>query len=132
ASLSMGDIGSHCENLIGYLTDLKISAVSSHLSSMVRGRVLDDDAMTFLKFENGANGILWASQVLTGELNNLRVRIYGDKGGLRWAQMNPERLEILNKDGSIHTLTRGIGGLSNLVSRTSYLPSGHPEGLIEA
>ncbi|MDB5037449.1 MAG: putative dehydrogenase [Bacteriovoracaceae bacterium] len=131
-SLSMGDIGSHCENMVSYVSGLQIKEISGELSSFVDGRILDDDAMVLLKFVGGASGILFASQVLTGELNHFRLRIYGDKAGLRWDQMDPERLEILEKDGTIKILSRGAGSLSKWVGKTSYLPAGHPEGVIEA
>ena len=86
---AMGDIGTHAENLAEYITGLKIKKLCADLNIFVPGRLLDDDGNVLLEFDNGAKGILFATQIAAGEENNLRIRIYGTKAGLEWAQMEP-------------------------------------------
>ena len=86
---AMGDIGTHAENLAEYITGLKISSLCADISTLVEGRKLDDDGSVLLRFENGARGILHASQICAGEENNLAIRVYGDRGGFEWRQMEP-------------------------------------------
>ncbi|MHC4870708.1 MAG: Gfo/Idh/MocA family protein [Planctomycetota bacterium] len=131
----MGDIGTHAENLAEYITGLKITELIADLGSVVKGRKLDDDGNCLLKFNSGARGILYASQVSVGELNGLQIKIHGDKGTLKWKQEDPNELYMYNKDGSITTYRRGtdaIGGISKAAEAATRLPFGHPEGFYEA
>jgi len=132
--LAMGDIGTHAENLAEYITGLKIKSLCADLTSHVEGRILDDDGSMLIRYEGGATGTLLASQIATGEENNLKINIYGDKGGLEWEQVSPNTLIVkwANKPTEIlRTATQfaGFGKASQLASR---LPAGHPEGFIEA
>ncbi len=132
--LTMGDIGTHAENLAEYITGLKIESLCADLTSHVKGRILDDDGSMLLRYEGGATGTLLASQVATGEENNLRIKVYGDKGGLEWRQMNPNTLVIKWADKPMEILRTatpfaGFGIGSQLAFR---IPAGHPEGFIEA
>ena len=132
--LTMGDIGTHAENLADYITGLKIELLCADLTSHVKGRILDDDGSMLIRYEGGATGTLLASQVATGEENNLRIKVYGDKGGLEWKQMNPNTLVIKWADKPMEILRTatpftGFGKGSQLASR---IPAGHPEGFIEA
>lgn len=132
--LTMGDIGTHAENLAEYITGLKIESLCADLTSHVKGRILDDDGSMLIRYEGGATGTLLASQVATGEENNLRIKVYGDKGGLEWRQMSPNTLIVKWADRPTETLRTatpfaGFGKASQLASR---IPAGHPEGFIEA
>jgi predicted dehydrogenase len=132
--LTMGDIGTHAENLAEYITGLKIESLCADLTSHVKGRILDDDGSMLIRYEGGATGTLLVSQVATGEENNLRIKVYGDKGGLEWKQMSPNTLVIKWADKPMEILRTatpfaGFGKGSQLASR---IPAGHPEGFIEA
>lgn len=132
--LTMGDIGTHAENLAEYITGLKIESLCANLTTHIKGRILDDDGSMLIRYEGGATGTLLASQMATGEENNLKIRIYGEKGGLEWEQVSPNTLIVkwANKPTEIlRTATQfaGFGKASQLASR---LPAGHPEGFIEA
>ena len=130
----MGDIGTHAENLSEYITGLKITEVCSDLTTFVEGRMLEDDGNVLLHFDNGARGILYASQISVGEENALRIRVYGEKGGLEWAQQEPNTLIVRWLDRPMEVIRPG-GGYTYLSERTLFntrLPAGHPEGFIEA
>lgn len=129
---AMGDIGTHAENLCEYISGLKITSLCADLSAMVPGRQLDDDGNVLLRFANGAKGILVASQIAAGEENNLRIKIYGTKAGLEWAQMEPNTLLVkwLNKPTEIYRT--GVGALDPRTQAATRLPAGHPEGYLEA
>ncbi len=129
---SMGDIGTHAENLAEYMTGLRIKELCADLSIFVPGRLLDDDGNVLLRFENGAKGILFASQISAGEENNLRIRIYGSKAGLEWRQEEPNSLIIRPLDGSMKIIRTGVGHLSASAQAHTRLPAGHPEGYLEA
>jgi predicted dehydrogenase len=129
---AMGDIGTHAENLAEYITGLKISELCADISTLVDGRKLDDDGNVLLRFENGARGILYASQISTGEENNLRIRIYGEKGGLEWAQMEPNTLVVRWADRPVELLRTGGTGISKEAAAHTRIPAGHPEGYLEA
>ncbi|MCB0659553.1 MAG: Gfo/Idh/MocA family oxidoreductase [Saprospiraceae bacterium] len=129
---AMGDIGTHAAHLAEYISGLKITHVCADISTMVSGRVLDDDGNILLRFENEARGILYASQISAGEENNLRIRIYGEKGSLDWSQMEPNTLTVRWQEKPIELLRTGGIGLCNEANRHTRLPSGHPEGYIEA
>ncbi|MFK7933347.1 MAG: Gfo/Idh/MocA family protein [Saprospiraceae bacterium] len=129
---SMGDIGSHAENLAEYITGLKISEVCADLSIFVDGRLLDDDGNVLLRFENGAKGVLHCSQISAGEENDLNIRIYGEKGGLKWRQMEPNTLVATWLDQPTQLLRTGVGELSVASQAATRIPAGHPEGYLEA
>lgn len=130
---AIGDIGTHAYNLLRFVTGLKTAAVSADLTSFVPGRALDDNVHILLRFEGGARGMLWASQVAVGCENGLQLRIYGDKGGLEWRQDNPNYLWFTQFGKPKQLLTRG-GAFSGQPASTMNLriPSGHPEGYLEA
>jgi predicted dehydrogenase len=130
----MGDIGTHAENLMEYMTGLKITEMCADMSTFVEGRQLDDDGNVLLKLENGAKGILHASQISVGEENGLNIRIYGEKGGLKWKQTEPNTLEALWLDKPVQILRAGgnHANLSDIALANTRLPAGHPEGYLEA
>lgn len=128
----MGDIGTHAENLAEYITGLKISEVCADLTTFVEGRQLDDDGNVLLHFDNGAKGILHASQIANGEENTLNIRIYGELGGLEWHQMEPNTL-IHKSQEFKHMIRTGVGELSDAARAHFRInPPGHPEGYLEA
>lgn len=131
----VGDIGTHAENLAEYMTGLKITELCADLNIFVEGRKLDDDVNCLLKFDNGARGILHASQVSIGEENNLAIWIYGDKKGIEWHQEHPNYLYVKVPDGPVQVWRRGndyVGNKSEAAGRATRLPFGHPEAFIEA
>ena len=130
----MGDIGTHAENLMEYITGLQITEMCADLTTFVEGRQLEDDGNVLLKLNNGAKGILHASQISVGEENGLNIRIYGECGGLKWKQTEPNTLEALWLDKPVQILRAG-GNHANLSESTLAnvrLPAGHPEGYLEA
>jgi predicted dehydrogenase len=128
----MGDIGTHAENLAEFITGLKIKELCADLTTFVDGRLLDDDGNVLLHFDNGAKGILHASQISVGEENNLRIRVYGEKGGLEWFQPEPNTLWVKWMDKPIEVYRTGQGYLSAEAAAHTRIPSGHPEGYLEA
>ncbi len=131
----IGDIGTHAENLSEYITGLKITKLCADLTIFVEGRKLDDDGNILLRFNNGASGVLHASQVSIGEENNLAIWIYGEKKGLEWHQENPNYLYVKEPNGPIQIWCRGNGYVaekSAAAGRATRLPSGHPEAFFEA
>ena len=131
-SSCMGDIGTHCENLVQYITGLEIVELCSDLSSFVENRELDDDGSVLIRFNNGAKGILWASQIAVGQENGLNIRIFGEKGSIAWRQENPNVLQVdwLEKPREIRTTASNFVGESSLAN--TRIPAGHPEGFLEA
>ena len=129
---AMGDIGTHAENLAEYITGLEISELCADISALVPGRQLDDDGNILLRFNNGARGVLHASQICAGEENSLSIRVYGEKGGLEWHQMEPNTLELKWLDKSKEILRTGVGALSESAMAHTRIPAGHPEGYLEA
>ncbi len=127
-----GDIGTHGENLVEYVTGLKITALCADLTSFVPGRKLDDDGNVLLRFGGGAKGVLFASQIAVGEENGLKLRVYGEKGGLEWSQMEPNSLIVRWPDRPIEVRRTGGSGLSSPALEATRLPAGHPEGYLEA
>jgi len=127
----MGDIGSHAHNLAEYITGSPFTEVRAWLQAVVPGRGLDDDGMVFFKQDNGITGVLTASQVCAGEENMLRIRVYGEKGGLDWCQEEPNTLMVKYADGRQERHRAGLN-LSDEAARISRTPSGHPEGYLEA
>ena len=131
----MGDIGTHAENLSEYITGLKIKEVCADLTIFVKGRRLDDDGNVLLRFNNGARGVLHASQVSIGEENNLAIWIYGEEKALEWHQEHPNYLYVKEPDGPLQVWRRGneyVGAKSAAAARATRLPFGHPEAFFEA
>jgi predicted dehydrogenase len=129
---AMGDIGTHAENLAEYITGLQIKELCADLTSFVEGRLLDDDGNVLLRFDNGAKGVLHASQISAGEENALNIRVYGEKGGLEWHQMEPNTLIVKWLDQPAQTLRTGVGALHKEAQVHTRIPAGHPEGYLEA
>lgn len=131
----MGDIGTHAAHLAEYISGLKITHLCADLNAMVEGRMLDDDGNVLLKLENGATGVLMASQVAAGEENALKIRIYGEKGGLEWAQHEPNTMLVkwLDQPTQIYRAGGNYGDrLSSFATHNARTPGGHPEGYLEA
>ena len=128
---SIGDIGTHAVNLACFVTGLKLESVAADLTSFVPGRTLDDNANVLLRFAGGAKGSLWASQVAPGNENGLRLRIYGEKGGLTWAQEDPNYLHFAPFGEPPRLLRRGGAGSDAAAGRVTRIPAGHPEGYLE-
>ena len=131
-SSALGDIGSHAHNLVRYVTGLEVQRLFADLGTVVDGRKLEDDATVLLELEGGIRGMLSVSQISTGERNNLRLRIYGSSRGLDWSQEDPNRLRLIESDGSERIIYRAAGAASERAQAHTRLPGGHPEGLIEA
>lgn len=128
----IGDIGVHAVNLAEYVSGLKISELCAELATFVPGRSLDDDNNILLRFENGARGMLHASQVCCGEENNLSIRVYGERGGLQWSQEEPNSLWLLSADQPKQLLRANSAGLASSTRALARVPAGHPEGYLEA
>ncbi len=131
----MGDIGTHAAHLAEYISGLKITQICADLNIMAEGRALDDDGNVLLKFDNGAAGALMASQVAAGEENGLRIRIYGEKGGIEWYQHEPNTLLVKWLDAPMQVLRAGGNygdRLSSFATHNCRTPGGHPEGYLEA
>lgn len=132
---AMGDIGTHAAHLAEYISGLKITKLCADLNIVVDGRALDDDGAVLLKFDNGASGVLIATQVAAGEENALKIRIYGEKGGLEWHQHEPNTLLVKWLDQPTQILRAGGGygdRLSSFAVHNCRTPGGHPEGYLEA
>ena len=128
----IGDIGTHAYQLATFVTGLTLESLCADLSCFVEGRRLDDNAALLLRFEGGAKGMLWASQVAVGNENSLSLRVYGDKGGLSWRQETPNELWFTTLGGSAQRITRGGAAAGAEAGRVSRIPAGHPEGYLEA
>lgn len=131
-SSCMGDIGVHAANLAEYVTGLKVVEICSDLSAFVEGHELDDDGAILLRFENGARGVLHSSQVSVGEENGIKIRAYGEKGGLEWEQLEPNTLWLKWPDRPTEMLRTGGAYLGELATANTRTPMGHPEGYLEA
>ena len=129
---AIGDIGSHAENLCATVTGLEIESLCAELTSFVPGRRLDDDGNLLLRFSNGARGVLIASQIEAGCENDIRLRVFGERGMLDWRQEDPNHLVHAPIDGPRSVLTRGSPWLCEAARRACRLPAGHPEAFIEA
>ena len=127
----VGDIGTHAFNLARFITGIEPEALAADLQTFVPGRRLDDNAHILLRFTDGARGMLWASQVAPGNENGLRIRIYGETGGLAWGQEDPNQLIHTPLGEAPRRLTRGGPGLGNAAARATRIPPGHPEGYLE-
>lgn len=129
---AIGDIGTHAANLAEFMTGSDITEVCAELNSIVKGRLLDDDASMFIHFENGASGVLVSTQVAAGEENNLFIRIHGEKGGLEWRQEEPNTLILKWLDKPKEIYRTGMSYVSAAAVQNTRTPSGHPEGYLEA
>lgn len=132
---SIGDIGIHAANLAEYFTGLRITELNADITSFVEGRPVDDDANVLLRFDNGAKGVLFCSQISVGEENNLAIWIYGTKKGLEWHQEEPNFLYLKDGDNPVQIWKRGnayVGNYSEAAARGTRLPSGHPEAMLES
>lgn len=128
----MGDIGTHAENLAEYVTGLKITELCADLTTFVEGRKLEDDGNVLLRFDNGAKGVLHASQIANGEENDLNIRVYGEFGGLQWWQMEPNTLIYKTNEDGARRIRTGVGNLSDATKAHIRVPAGHPEAFLEA
>ncbi len=128
----IGDIGVHAFQLAEFVTGLKVTRIMADLAAVVPGRALDDDCSILMRFENGARGVLLASQIEIGELNGIRIRAYGDKAGLSWKQEEPNTLTLHHLDGRTELVRAGDPQLSGNVAGLIRTPGGHPEGYLEA
>ena len=128
----IGDIGTHAYNLARFITGLETSELCASLTTFVEGRRVDDDVQILLRYDGGARGMLWSSQVAAGNENNLTLRVYGEKAGLEWHQENPNRLLFTPLGEQPRTLTRGGPGAGDAAARATRIPAGHPEGYLEA
>ena len=127
----LGDIGTHAYHLAGFVTGLHARELAADLGRFVEGRRLDDNAHILLRYESGARGMLWASQVAPGNENGLRLRVYGDKAGLEWSQEHPNQLRLSLVGGPPQTLSRGGPRLGAAAAHATRIPAGHPEGYLE-
>ncbi|MBQ4821698.1 Gfo/Idh/MocA family oxidoreductase [Aquimarina sp. MMG016] len=128
---ALGDIGTHAENLVEYITGIQIKELAADLSAYGEGRTLDDDGNILLRFDNGAKGVMTFSQIATGEENNLGVKIYGTKGSVTWYQENPNELVVKWLDQPKQVYTPGGNGGYPEASEYVRIPAGHPEGYLE-
>lgn len=132
AAGSVGDIGTHAFHIAEFVTGLHVHQIAADLTAHVAGRKLDDNAHMLLRFANGARGSLWVSQVAPGNENGLRLRVYGERGGLEWFQENPNQLRFTRFGQPPLTITRGGAGAGAAAAHATRIPSGHPEGFLEA
>src|SRR5882724_10359997 len=129
---SLGDIGTHAYNLTCFVTGLKCRELAAELTTFVPGRRLDDNVQIMLRFAEGARGVLWASQVATGNQNNLRLRVYGEKAGIEWRQEEPNSLWFARLGNTPTMIYRAEIGATPVAAHASRVPAGHPEGYLEA
>jgi predicted dehydrogenase len=127
----LGDIGTHAYNLADFVTGLPLQSVCAELSTFVPGRRLDDNVAILLRYQGGARGMLWASQVAVGHENGLRLRVYGTRGGIEWVQADPNVLGYTPLGEPRRTLTRGCPAVGAAAARVTRIPAGHPEGYLE-
>jgi predicted dehydrogenase len=132
AAGAVGDIGTHAFHLAEFVTGSRVSQLAADLSAQVAGRKLDDNAQMLLRFASGARGGLWVSQVAVGSENGLRLRVYGAKGGLEWSQEEPNHLRHAPYGQQPRVIARGGPGATPLAASAARIPSGHPEGYLEA
>jgi len=130
-SCCMGDLGTHAENLVRYITGLEIDRLCADLSSFVPANRLEDDGNLLIRYKGGAKGILYASQISAGEENPLKIRVYGVERGLEWRQEDPNYLWLKDPAGTVTRYSRGNSNLCEAAKNATRLPWGHPEGFIE-
>ncbi|MEM9583065.1 MAG: Gfo/Idh/MocA family oxidoreductase [Pseudomonadota bacterium] len=128
---STGDIGTHAFNLACFVTGLEVESLAADIQAFVPGRQVDDNAHVMLRFAGGARGMLWCSQVAPGNENGLRIRVYGESGGLEWAQEDPNYLTYTPFGAPQQLITRGGAGAGEAANRVTRIPAGHPEGYLE-
>ncbi len=128
----IGDIGTHAFQLAEFISGLKVTELLADLDAVVPGRAVDDDCTVLLRYENGARGVLLASQIEVGEMNGLRIRLYGEKGGLAWKQEVPNTLTLHTLDGRTEVIHAGGAQLGPDAASRTRTPTGHPEGYLEA
>ena len=128
---SIGDIGTHAFNLIRFITGLEVDELSADIHTFVKGRLLDDNAQIMLRFKDGAKGALWSSQIAVGNENNLKIRIYGESGGIEWKQEDPNYLYYTKFGQPTQKITRGSDSASKEAKNVTRIPPGHPEGYLE-
>lgn len=129
---ALGDIGSHAENLLRTVTGLSIESLCADVGTIVPGRRVDDDAAVLMKLSGGARAVLTCSQVCIGEENGLSIRVYGERGSLRWRQEDPNAMTFAALDAAPQIITRGGAGSGDGARAATRLPPGHPEGFYEA
>jgi predicted dehydrogenase len=129
---AMGDIGTHAFNMAEYVSGLKTVQLCASLNVVVEGRLLDDDGAVLLKYDNGATGVLMASQIAAGDENNVKVRVYGEKGSVQWEQADCNSLTVKWLDKPAETYRAGTGYLNSFATHNTRVPAGHPEGYLEA
>ncbi len=129
---SIGDIGTHAYHLAGFVTGLKLQSLSADLATFVEGRALDDNAHVMMRYEGGARGLLWSSQVALGHSNGVRLRVFGETGSFAWFQEQPNELVYAPLNGRVQVIKRGADDLSEDARLRSRTPPGHPEGYLEA
>ena len=127
----IGDVGTHAYNLADYITGIDVQELCAELTHFVPGRRLDDNAQVMLRYANGARGALWSCQVAPGNENNLRIRVYGSRGGIEWRQEHPNQLQWSPFGQATQTLSRATGAANASAARVTRIPSGHPEGYLE-
>jgi predicted dehydrogenase len=132
AAGAIGDIGTHAENLMATIAGLELDAICADLTTFVPGRKLDDDGNLLLRFTNGAKGVLIASQIEVGGENDIRIRVFGTRGGIEWRQENPNYLEFNPLEGTRQILTRGASYMCEAAKKAIRIPAGHPEAFLEA
>jgi predicted dehydrogenase len=128
----MGDIGTHAFHLTEYISGLKATELCAELNVFVPGRLLDDDGAALVRFNNGARGVIMATQVAAGEENAIKIRIYGEKGGLEWSQAEPNTLWLKWTDRPVEMVRTGWGYMGATARHNTRTPAGHPEGYLEA
>jgi predicted dehydrogenase len=128
----MGDIGTHAFHLTEYISGLKATELCAELNVFVPGRLLDDDGAALIRFNNGARGVLMATQIAAGEENAIKIRMYGDKGGFEWTQSEPNTLWLKWTDRPVEMLRTGQGYMGGMARHNTRTPAGHPEGYLEA
>jgi len=128
---SLGDLGTHAHHLAEFVTGLRVESVLADVQSFVEGRRVDDNAHLLLRFAGGARGMLWSSQVAPGNENALRLRVYGERGGLAWSQEHPNQLLHTPLGEAPRLLARGAGALHPAAVHATRIPAGHPEGYLE-
>lgn len=129
---AMGDIGTHAFNLAEYVSGLEVTHLCSNINTVVEGRLLDDDGAAFLKFNNGATGVLMATQIAAGEENNVKIRVYAEKGGIEWKQEDANSLLVKWLDKPTEIYRTGGAYNSSFAAHNTRVPAGHPEGYLEA
>ncbi|MCJ9723252.1 Gfo/Idh/MocA family oxidoreductase [Agrobacterium sp. SHOUNA12C] len=129
---SIGDIGTHAYHLAGFVTGLKLDSLTADLATFVEGRALDDNAHVMMRYQGGARGLLWSSQVALGNSNGVRLRVFGSSGSFQWFQEQPNELIYAPLEGRVQIIKRGADDLSEDAKVRSRTPPGHPEGYLEA